>query len=289
MRLCLCLLAAPVLFAQTGVPTPDVNEIMRRVAANQDRADQARNSIVYTQDIFARLLRDKSKVARQEKRVYTVAPKPDGQSRELVKFEGWYEKRGGLHPYDHPDFRHQGLDLDGELIDSFIGDLTQKDEKDGIEDDYFPLSASKQRGYVFKLLGTKMVQGVEAWRIRFEPEEKGWDEDEGRRMWAGEALIHPGEYQPLTVSTNMAVGLPAWVKVTLGTNIKQLGFNVTYRKVADGLWFPETYGTEFHLRVLFGFARTITLSLKNSDFRKAAADSVITYDPIPVPETTKAP
>jgi hypothetical protein len=284
MRLFLCLLLAPALFAQ-----PDVNDIMRRVAANQDRADEARNSIVYTQDIFARLLRDKCKIARQEKRVYTVAPKPDGQARELVKFEGWYEKRGKLHPFDHPDFRHQGLDLDGELIDSFISDLTQKDEKDGIEDDYFPLSASRQRGYLFKLLGTKKVHGVDAWRIRFEPEEKGWDEDEGRRMWAGEALIHPDEFQPIMVTTSMAVGLPAWVKVTLGTNIKQLGFNVTYRKVAEGLWFPETYGTEFHLRVLFGFARTIALSLKNSDFRKATADSVITYEPIPAPQTTKTP
>jgi hypothetical protein len=47
--------------------------------------------------------------------------------------------------------------------------------------------------------------------------------------------------------------------------------------VIDGLWFPVTAGTEFSLRILFGYARTITLSMTNSDFRRASAESTITF------------
>ena len=72
--------------------------------------------------------------------------------------------------------------------------------------------------------------------------------------------------------------IPAAVKVMFGTDIKQLGFNVTYRKVTDELWFPATYGTEFYLKVLFGYKRNITMNVTNSDFRKASAESSIQFE-----------
>src|SRR5208283_4567063 len=55
-------------------------------------------------------------------------------------------------------------------------------------------------------------------------------------------------------------------------------FTLTCRKVAEGLWFPVSYGTEFHLRVLFGYARTVTMSLDNRDFRRASAESTIHFE-----------
>ena len=91
-------------------------------------------------------------------------------------------------------------------------------------------------------------------------------------------LVDPAEFQPIRVVTRLAFNIPWAVKVFLGTNVRQLGFTVAYRKVADGLWFPVSYGTEFHLRVLFGYARTIVLSLDNRDFRRASAESTIQFE-----------
>ncbi len=48
-----------------------------------------------------------------------------------------------------------------------------------------------------------------------------------------------------------------------------------------GSGFPVSYGTEFHLRVLFGYARTIVMSLDNRDFRHASAESSIQFESEP--------
>ena len=77
----------------------------------------------------------------------------------------------------------------------------------------------------------------------------------------------------------MAKGVPWGVRVFLGTHVRQLGFSINYQRVAGNVWFPATYGTEFHIDVLWGYKRTITISLESTDFRKTGADSTIDYDP----------
>jgi hypothetical protein len=44
------------------------------------------------------------------------------------------------------------------------------------------------------------------------------------------------------------------------------------------LWFPASYGSEFFLRLFFGYSRTVTVSLENTDFRLAEAESRITFE-----------
>ena len=156
--------------------------------------------------------------------------------------------------------------------------VNDKKSRDGIPEDMFPLTSKEQEHYNYSLAGVQKVNGVDAIRLTFEPK-KGDDEKE----WAGEVLVDPVEFQPIRVVTKLAFNIPWAVKVFLGTNVRQLGFTVTYRKVAEGLWFPVSYGTEFHLRVLFGYARTIALSLDNHDFRRASADSSIQFDQEPKP------
>lgn len=85
------------------------------------------------------------------------------------------------------------------------------------------------------------------------------------------------EFQPRLVVTKLAWNVPAAVGVLFGTSIRQLGFSVTFGKVADGLWFPSTYGTEFSLRVLFGYKRNITMNVVNTGFRRTRADSTIIF------------
>lgn len=63
----------------------------------------------------------------------------------------------------------------------------------------------------------------------------------------------------------------------LGTNVRQLGFAVGYARFDDGVYFPVSYGGEFDVRAVFFYKRTFTISLGNTDFRQANADSKITY------------
>lgn len=251
---------------------PTVEQILAKVAENQERASDARKTVVYRQDTFVRLLRTNGKMSREEKRQYTVTPNAKGSDKKLDHFEGRYVRGGKTLTYDKPDFQYKDTDIDGDLIEDLTDDMiNDKESRDGIGKDLFPLTSDEQRYYSFKLAGTRAIHGVEAYRITFEPNSEA-------RAWAGEALIHPEEFQPMLVTTRLSVKIPRAVKILFGIDIKQMGFNVTYRKVDDGLWFPSTYGTEFGLKVLFGYKRNITMSLKNDDFRRTAADSSITFD-----------
>ena len=264
---CLLALAVP-LSAQ-----PNLAKILEKLAENQSRASVARKSIVYQQDTWVRLIQTNGKLSREEKRQYTVAPNESGSDKKLDKFEGRYLKGGKLHTYDAPNFQYKDTDIDGELIEDLTEDLINDEKsRDGISKDLFPLTLEEQAHYTFRLVGTRKVGDVEAWRVSFQPN------TDGSRAWAGEVLVHPKDYQPLLVTTKLNLKIPAAVKVMFGTDVKQLGFSVTYRKVTDELWFPATYGTEFGLKVLFGYKRNITMNVTNSDFRKASAESRIQFE-----------
>lgn len=287
MRAAFLLIPGVLAAATSAFAVPPLDEILTRVADSQERTVEARKTVVYHQTVRSRLLRGGSKIARDEHREYVVTPTEKETAKECVYFLGWYEKGGELYPYDDPEFRHKKLDLDGELIESLTDDLVNdKGSRDGLSKDLFPLTRKEQRNYDFELAGTRKVQGVDAIVIKFQPKQRPKDKDKDKeedddrdwRPWSGEVLVHPDEYQPMLVTTSLNKIIPGWVKVVFGINIKQLGFNVTYRKVADGLWFPTTYGTEFGLRLFFGYGRTITLSMENADFRMTSADSSITYE-----------
>jgi len=254
---------------------PTIDELMRRVAENQEKSSELRKTVVYRQKSFVRLLRTNGKMSREEKREYTVLPSEKGFEKKLEHFEGRYERGGKVLTYDKPNFQYKDTDIDGDLIEDFSGDLmNDKQSRDGISRNLFPLTRDEQRHYTFRLAGTRKVGAVEALRVTFEPIKQEGDE----RCWRGEALIHPDEFQPMAVTTELSFHIPAAVRLLLGINIKQLGFNVTYKKVDEGLWFPASYGSEFYLKVLFGYKRNITMSMVNEDFRRTEVTSRVTAD-----------
>ncbi len=266
----ICLPAA----AQCPAPPP-LEEILARVADNQERAVEARRTIVYQQRVLVRLLRANGKLAREERRVYLVTPTPAGSERKLELFEGRYERNGRLLPYDTPGFKYKDLDLDGDLIDSLTDGLIHgRKARDGIAADLFPLARREQRGYHFTLEGCRPLASKPAYHLRFQP---GKPSRGDSKPWAGEVYVDPKEFQPRLVSTRLARNVPAAVRILFGIRIRQLGFNVTFAKAGGGLWFPSTYGTEFGLTVLFGYRRNITMSVVNSDFRRTAAESTLTF------------
>ncbi|HXM40188.1 MAG TPA: hypothetical protein VN924_03000 [Bryobacteraceae bacterium] len=253
---------------------PSVDQIMARVAENQARAQDMRRAYVYNQKVLARFHRTNGKLAREEKLEYLVTPAPTGVDKKLTHFEGKVDRNGRFVPYDEPGKEIKDLDIDGDLMRDMVNDMTgDKESKDGIAHDMFPLTAAEQAKYVFTLEGKEVYRGRQIYRVSFRP--KPHEED---AEWKGEALIDAAECQPVMVSTKFATHIPMAVKVLLGTDVKGLGFTVDYEKFDDGIWFPVSYGGEFHIRAVFFYARNMSISMVNSGFTRANVSSRIAYD-----------
>jgi hypothetical protein len=261
--------------AQVG---PTVEEIMIRVAGNQDRAQEMRSAFVYHQDLLLRLLRGNGKTAREEEREYNVTPSPTGSQKQLTRFEGRYEKDGRLVDYHEPGFNYKDVDIDGDLIDGLADDLADdKRSRDGIAKDLFPLTTNQQKRYAFKLIGRDDYRGKSVYRITFKPIHPALTDEDGT-PWEGELAVDAGDFQPVMVTTRLAKGLPVAVRTLLGTNLRGLGFKVTYDKFDEGIWFPVSYGSEFEVKALFFYKRKIAVSLRNSGFQRAKVSAKVSYD-----------
>jgi len=99
---------------------PPLEDILKKIAGSQEAAQASRGKIVYTQFVHAKLLRTNGKLAREEKRTYTVTPTAKGFERKLDKFEGWYERGGNMIAYSQPQYHYKSIDIDGELIDNVL-------------------------------------------------------------------------------------------------------------------------------------------------------------------------
>lgn len=273
----------------TAAVTPDPVAIMNRMASSVEASVDGRRQYVYKQRVVARLLRTNQHVARQETRIYTAVPGPDKTVKTLVSLAGdYYKTRTEVVHYDTPGFEKGGLDIDGDLMRDLINDLVDdKDSRDGIPHDLFPLRKKDLPAYVFTFKDETEVKGRKAYRIAFEPSHKsrcleigpGEDECGDSKPWKGEVLVDAEEFQPVRIYTELAFKMPWGVKVFLGTNVRQIGFSVAYSRLAPNVWFPVSYGTEFRLDVLFGYHRVITLALDSSEFVRAEAKSEIKYAP----------
>lgn len=276
--LCLCLAA-----------DPEAVEIMFKMAANVERQVEARRQYVYDQVVRSTLTRGNGNIARREKREYTVLPAPDRSEKKLVSFEGAYGTGGKtLTPYTEPGFKYKETDIDGDLVEDLTGELVNaKDSRDGIPHALFPLRTRDLPHYKYTYRGEVNHRGRRTYKIAFAPVKKkeksygiggGGAEDHEMRPWKGEAWIDAEEFQPVRIATEMAYGIPWGVKVFLGINLQQTGFSVTYDRIAENVWFPVTYGTEFKVSVFWGYKRTISLSMVSSNFRKTDVSSKINFD-----------
>ncbi len=258
---------------QTSIP---VEQIMQRVADNQDRARELRSAFVYNQNLLIRFFRGNGKLAREEIREFTVTPGPKDTVKTLRRFQGRYEKDGAYVEYAEPGYRYKDMDLDGELITAFADDLTSdRESRDGIEVDLFPLTTKAQAGYRFRLEGREEYRGKEVFLLSFEPADDKRDSRE--RIWSGLILVDANEFQPVMVTTRLARKIPMLVRTALGTNLKGLGFKITYDRFDEGLWFPVTYGGEFELKAVFFYKRKMAIALRNHDFQHARVDTRVTY------------
>lgn len=253
--------------SQTALPLT-AEQIMARVAANQDRSEQLRAQYVYRQHIHVASRKTNGKLLREEKADYEVLPDASGSKKTLAKLDGRYLKKGKYVAYSTEAASNED-GLDAGLVHSFRTDLLDEKSKDGMGKDLFPLTSSEQAKYSFKLLGEETLNGRSVYHLSFHPKDKD-DAD-----WAGEAFIDKEDFEPVNVYTKLAERIPLFVRTVFGTDLPGLGFNVTYKRQPDGVWFPSSFGTEFRIHALFFINRVVTVSLQNTDFEHTQVESKI--------------
>jgi hypothetical protein len=268
-------------------PGLTAEEIMARVATNQDKTESERAHYVYLQ--HARIASRRGKTIKCEEITDSrVIPTSSGSQLQLLKLEGRLLEKGHYIAYnklespsdnDHtaskPD-NEQNLrakidedPMDRDLVENMRSNLTEAKSKDGISSNLFPLTSKEQAGYTFLLLGRALMNGRDCFHIAFSPS----DPDE--LTWKGDAYIDAAALQPVVIRTAMSRKIPLAVRMLLGTNVPGLGFTIVYAPQPDGLWFPVTFGTEFKLHVLFFLNRQITFSAENHEFEKTHVTSEI--------------
>ncbi|HTS35498.1 MAG TPA: hypothetical protein VMH04_07505 [Candidatus Solibacter sp.] len=241
-------------------------EIMARVAVNQDRSEELRKQYVYRQKIHVVSHKPGGKLQREETAEYDVTPQPEGTQKQLKGLTGRYLHKGKYETFEGQPAPQEDS-LDGSLVKSFREDLWDDKTKDGMGKDLFPLTSEEQKNYDFQLLGSEQQDGRSVYHIGFHPKDKG------DYAWTGEAYIDTTEFQPVRVFTRLSRRLPFFVRTLLGTDVPGLGFNVTYQREEEGVWFPATFGTEFRLHAVFFINRNISLSLENSAFERTHVES----------------
>ena len=277
------------LSSAAGPMRDSVQEIMAKVAENQDRAQEIRSAFVYNQTLLLRFKRGNGKLAREELREYTVTPTSTGTNKQLSNFRGVYENKGNLVKYEEPGHKYKDLDIDGELIDELAKELAnEKKSRDGVTMELFPLTSKQQRKYRFVLKGKEDYRGKEVYRIDFSPRKDGWglidDDKEPRIPWSGEILVDAREHQAVLVTTRLAKGVPFLIQTLLGTNVKNLAFKLAYERFDEGVWFPVNYGCEFELRAVFLYKRKVALALSNRGFQRAEVAARVSFDDPLFPE-----
>lgn len=262
------LLAGLGCLAGAAQEPPAADTVMARAAANQDRAEKLRSEYVYRQRIRIVTRKTNGKLMREETAEYQVIPAPQGSQKVLKLITGRYRHKGKSVEFQGepvPD----ADSLDGNLISDFRQDLTHDESKDGLARDLFPLTTDEQKKYQFKFLGEEEREGRKAYRIDFRPKDKS------DIAWAGEALIDAEDFEPVTVFTKLSRRIPFAIRTLLGTDLRGVGFNVQYRRQADGVWFPTGFGTEFRLHAVFFINRDISISLENTEFEHTHVESRI--------------
>lgn len=260
------------------------DQIMARVAANQDHADALRSEYIYHQRIRVLLEKASGKRMRDVTSDYSVTPTPDGTKKELTHVEGYYRHKGKYLAFQGRDALPSGSmitvhcctvpdqdSIDGGIAQDFRDDLLNDKSKDGIGSDLFPLTTEHQKNDRFQLLGQEVIHGRPAYRVKFGPKDRS-DID-----WAGEADIDVADLEPVRVYTKLSRPIPFLIRKFL-VDLPGVGFDVQYARQPDGVWFPVSFGTEFRVRVVMFWARNIIVSMSNSDFEHAQVQHSLRFE-----------
>lgn len=271
-------LASMLVCGATFAQQPTAEEIMTRVAANQDRAVAARERFVFTHTSRVRLLKRNRKPVWDETRVYAVAPTAEGLESELVRSYGERKEKGDQVVFEFDGEKLDEGGIDSSLVNSLHDEFSpQRRERDGFWSDLYPFT-SKQNGiYRYSLLAETMEAGRKVYRIGYEPVDKRSVFHDGG-AWEGEVVVDAAEWQPVRISSNLAKKVPLWARTFFGINLRQLGFGTSYERLEEDVWFPASYGGEFTIKLFHFYRRLATISVVAGEFRRTDTESSIEYE-----------
>jgi hypothetical protein len=190
LRLLCCTLALSLFSATAQQLSLTADQIMTRVAANQDRSEAARAHYVYIQ--HAHVISRKGSTIRCEETTDTrVTPTPSGSSQQLLTLQGRLLVKGNYVTYDRlRDSKHANhnakeddskaslkqidedentdLDIVENMRSNLLGDKHDH-SKDGINNNLFPLTSKQQPDYAFTLRGREPRNGRDTFHIEFHP------------------------------------------------------------------------------------------------------------------------
>jgi hypothetical protein len=273
------LLAAIVGFASVVAGAQDArpaqlltaDQIMAKVAANQDRSEQLRKRYVYRQHIRVVLNKSNGKLMREETTDDHMVPQSDKTERKLEIITGKYWEKGKYTEFSGEPVPH-AEGVDAELLKDMRDDLTEEKSKDGLGRRQYPFISEELPKYIFKLVGKETFRGRDSYRISFGPVNKS------EYDWKGEAYIDAADFEPIYIYTKLPRKLPLAVRTLLGTDVPGYGYSLTYEKQPGGVWFPKSYGTEFTLHVLYFYNREVMVSMENKDFEQTHVETKITAE-----------
>jgi len=271
-------LPVPFLFVVALWAEPTAQEVMERLAENQDSAIEQRNQFIYTQTSRVRIMKANKKLLRDESRRYDVVPGAKGSERKLIRAWGAYLEKGRQVPFEHASRQRNDDSPEADMAnDLHESRFAVSSDGRGFENELFPLTKDELPHYRFELEGEEEFRQRGVYRIRFEPVEPNLLKSE-RIRWHGEVLVDRQEFQPVLISTNLGKFLPFWLRTFLGVNVRQGGYSVSYRSLEPEVWFPVSYGTEFSVKALHFYKRMATVSLVSEGFRRTNVESAVSFD-----------
>jgi len=258
---------ACILLASAALAEPRrIDEIMRRVADNQAKSVEARKQFVYRQQEAVRMLHSNGKPTCEQQREYTVTPLPQGIERKLVSRDNG-DGKCQVKIDVTSDSKHvsAGFGSEGDSFSVALGKT-----KDGVPRGLFPFTPEEQVLYQYKLAKTEIHDGRSAYRVTFRPN-KNKDASGNQGYCKGELWIDSEEFQPLEMKADLSMHLFP------GTNVRGKGFAVHYQRLAEGVWFPSSFGGEFSVQALFFFTNHVSVNVTNSDFKRTDVNSIVNF------------
>jgi hypothetical protein len=302
--------------AQTPVPSAALTaeQIMDRVATNQDRTESARTQFVYVQ--HAKVQSRKGGTVMCEEITDTrIAPAPKGQTQTLLSLSGHVRDGKRIIHYTsipknsekrqhNADFRDSNTnsvankDQDGDdlnigekeiVLDSDAGNApvpvsdTDIDLVENMRSHFTSDKGTKDgvREGLFPLTSRKQKDML--FQLKGREQKNGRDtyhitfapRDNSDFDWKGDAWIDTAAFEPVVIRTALSRNIPFGVRAFLGTSVPGLGFTAIYAPQEGGVWFPASLGTEFRLKVLFAFHRQILVNIENRSFERTHVNATV--------------
>ena len=246
---------------------------MAKVAANQDRSEQARKQYVYRQHIHVVTRKTNGKLMREETTDYQMVPQADKTHRQLEKLTGKYwDKHKYIEFSGEPCPRHGQPRCRPGQGHARRPDRTEVERRIRAEPvSVFDEEAARLHASSWLVVRRSKDTMPTASALR-RPTRAEYD-------WAGEAYIDAADFEPIYVYTKLSRKLPFAVQNACWAPTFRASDTACVTKSSRAeCGFRRLTAPSLRLHVLFFLNREMMVSLDNKDFQQTHVETKITAD-----------